>query len=169
MKLKPFIAMMVGLSLSGFLIARSYPSEGLSLKNSENALTPPKSSRMSHPEMDPAFENLVEDDATRWYLADSQKKTSGVALVIHGLNLRPDRMEPIISQLGQAGIDALNVSLRGHGENFDHRQGIDSAKARLETFKAVSYPLWTNEAYCAYLQAEKSGFLFFSSGFLWEA
>jgi pimeloyl-ACP methyl ester carboxylesterase len=109
----------------------------------------------SHPENEPAFENLAEDDAARWYLADHQQKPTGVAIVIHGLNLRPARMEPIIAQLRQSGIDTLNVSLRGHGENFDHRCDMDGDKARLETFKAVSYPLWTKEAHSAYLQAEK--------------
>lgn len=110
---------------------------------------------MSHPENVPAFESPADDHGARWYFADRQKESRGVALVIHGLNLRPDRMEPIISRLGQAGVDCLNVSLRGHGENFTHRYGIESDNARLEDFKTVSYSLWSEEAYSAYLQAEK--------------
>jgi len=98
------------------------------------------------------IENQAENYATRWYKPHSREKTKGVALVIHGLNLRPDKMQTIISGLTEAGIDALRLSLRGHGENYTHFVGIDEEQARLEAFKAVSLPLWMNEAYLAYTQ-----------------
>ncbi len=93
----------------------------------------------------------------RWFFSDTQGSLKGVALVIHGLNLRPDRMQPIISKLTGAGIDVLGLSLRGHGENFHHGKGIDEDTARLDAFKNVSYRLWMNEAYLAYLQLKERG------------
>ncbi len=104
-----------------------------------------------------SIENQTEDYANRWYNSNMPVKTKGVALVIHGLNLRPDKMEPVISKLRASGIDVLNLSLRGHGENYVHRHEVDADSARMETFRAVSYPLWMNEAYPAYLQVKKRG------------
>ena len=96
--------------------------------------------------------NQSENYATRWYKNHSREETKGVALVIHGLNLRPDKMQTIISVLTGSGIDVLRLSLRGHGENYTHHADIDEEQARLEAFKAVSFPLWLNEAYLAYTQ-----------------
>ncbi len=107
----------------------------------------------------PADEDIAEDQpenlSMRWFDSPGAAGLKGVALVIHGLNMRPERMQPIIDSLTQHGIDVLNLSLRGHGENYAHRDDMDAAAARLETFKNVSYPLWTNEAYLAYLQVQK--------------
>ena len=66
-------------------------------------------------------------------------------------------MQPIISKLTGAGIDVLGLSLRGHGENFHHGKGVDDDTARLDAFKNVSYRLWMNEAYLAYLQLKERG------------
>ena len=99
--------------------------------------------------------NQSENYAVRWYKNHSREETKGVALVIHGLNLRPDKMQTIISVLTGSGIDVLRLSLRGHGENYTHHAGIDEEQARLEAFKAVSFPLWLNEAYLAYTQVRE--------------
>jgi len=40
------------------------------------------------------------------------KENKGVALVVHGLNLKPERMESIIADLNDERIDVLNLSLR---------------------------------------------------------
>jgi pimeloyl-ACP methyl ester carboxylesterase len=64
-------------------------------------------------------------------------------------------MGPIINNLTRSGIDVLGVSLRGHGDNYAHHDDVDSDSARLESFKNVSFPLWINEAYLAYLQVQK--------------
>jgi len=90
------------------------------------------------------------DKSTRWFQGKSKQGARGVALVIHGLNLRPDRMQPLIEQLTESGIDVLNLSLSGHGDNFASRDGGDSSKDRLESFKAVSYEQWISEACAAY-------------------
>lgn len=100
---------------------------------------------------------IHNDNSIRWFKRQSPGKIMGVALVIHGLNLRPDKMEPIISVLTHSGLDVLNLSLRGHGRNHSHVKGKDNGKARLETFKTVSHELWIDETYRAFLCArEKS-------------
>ena len=94
--------------------------------------------------------NLSDNPVTRWYRSKNPASRHGVALVIHGLNGRPDKMESIIAGLTACGIDCLNLSLRGHGENYVHLEKTDSVRARMEAFKSVSYPLWKSEAYKAY-------------------
>ncbi|MEJ2659050.1 MAG: alpha/beta hydrolase, partial [Desulfobacterales bacterium] len=57
--------------------------------------------------------------------------------------------------LTHSNICVLNVSLSGHGKNFGQKQHIVERKARMETFKTVSYELWIKETYQAYGIAEK--------------
>ena len=95
--------------------------------------------------------------ATRWYKRKNDTTLNGVALVIHGLNGRPEKMESIIAKLTAAGIDCLNLSLRGHGENYSKLENTDSAQARMQTFKSVSYPLWRSEIFQAYQQVKIKG------------
>ena len=98
--------------------------------------------------------NQPQNSGIRWYKRKNSEKLNGVALVVHGLNGRPDKMESIIAEMTAAGIDCLNLSLRGHGENYFHPDNTDSAEARLETFKSVSYRLWRTEIYQAYQQVK---------------
>lgn len=110
---------------------------------------------------DENFNNTLFDiSATRWYKRKNPAEINGVALVIHGLNGRPDKMESIIAELNASGIDCLNLSLRGHGENYFPLEKTDSAAARMEAFKSVSYPLWKKEAYQAYQLVKKKGNLY---------
>ena len=102
----------------------------------------------------------TENESFRWHLRGDDTKLEGVALVIHGLNCRPDKMEAIISILNTNGIDCLNLSLRGHGSNFTPIDSISPDEARMIAFKSVSYPLWKTEAYKAYQMAKKKGDLF---------
>ena len=101
--------------------------------------------------------NLPDISATRWYKRKNPAERNGVALVVHGLNGRPDKMESIIAELTACGIDCLNLSLRGHGENYLPLEKTDSAGARMEAFKSVSYSLWKSEAYQAYQLVKKEG------------
>jgi len=117
--------------------------------------TPPVSSAISQPAGDLPAEDQTVNMATQWFNSPTPESLQGVALVIHGLNLRPDKMSTIIDNLTRAGIDVLSLSLRGHGENYALREGLDADAARMETFKNVSYSLWSNEAYLAYKQAQK--------------
>ena len=115
----------------------------------------PGSSAVSQPAGDVLVEDQPENMSMQWFNSPKPKGLRGVALVIHGLNLHPERMGPVIENLNRSGIDVLGLSLRGHGANFDHRDDLDAAAARLESFKNVSYTLWLNEAYLAYLQVQK--------------
>jgi alpha-beta hydrolase superfamily lysophospholipase len=92
----------------------------------------------------------ADNNSIRWHPKSSQTKLAGVALVMHGLNCRPDKMEAIIKALNAVGIDCLNVSLRGHGSNFTPIDKIDADAARMAAFKSVTYRLWKTEAYSAY-------------------
>jgi esterase/lipase len=102
----------------------------------------------------------AQNPSIRWYERKNNTKLNGVALVIHGLNSRPDKMESIIAKMNGFGIDCLNLSLRGHGENYTHLENTTSADARMETFKSVTYPLWKTEAYQAYQIIERRGNLY---------
>jgi len=111
------------------------------------------------------------DDSTQWFKIKRTKKVKGVALVVHGLNLNPARMHSIIIELNDAGIDVLNLALRGHGNNYLKNPNLSISEARLESLQSVTYSLWMTEVYRAYLKvrdrASQKKFLFFLSGFLW--
>ena len=135
-----------------------YPEEsaaGLNPEKEKDLLYSPRTADSPQPAVDDLIKGQSEDRSTRWFYSDTQGKIKGVALVIHGLNLQPDRMQPIVSKLTESGIDVLSLSLRGHGENYTHANGTAEDKARLEAFKNVSYQLWMNEAYLAYLQLKE--------------
>jgi esterase/lipase len=98
---------------------------------------------------------LNNNRVMRWYPAADPKNITGVALAVHGLNFKPARMESVINFLNEAGIEVLNVSLRGHGQNYDHEAGTKGDEARLEAFKTVSYELWLDEVRRAFDRARK--------------
>ena len=77
----------------------------------------------------------------------------GVALVIHGLNLRPERMLPLADELRGWGIAVVLCSLRGHGENYAPLADSTPEVARLATFRQVSYTGWRAEVMAAYKAA----------------
>ena len=96
-----------------------------------------------------------EKHSTRWYRKDPFKRFRGVALVVHGLNLRPERMEFLIGRLNRAGIEVLNVSLQGHGDNYVRSETVERKEARLDSFRKVTYRLWSSELYNAYRKARQ--------------
>lgn len=91
-----------------------------------------------------------DDKAERWYKIKRFKRLKGVALAVHGLNMKPEKMEPVIAGLNQAGIDVLNLSLHGHGGNYVSGEQASEDERRLESFRTVTYELWSNEVYKAY-------------------
>jgi len=109
------------------------------------------------------------DPSKDWFPRSGAQKSRGVALVLHGLNLNPARMAAVISALNDAGIDALRMSLRGHGGNFRRREGLDADQSRLEDFKGVSHPVWFQETLNGYeaarRHARKTGVPLFLAGF----
>jgi alpha-beta hydrolase superfamily lysophospholipase len=127
----------------------------LSPQDKENIPNAPETPAVATPAEVNISENQSEDCSTRWYKTKKGEKLKGVALMIHGLNLRPDKMQPIASKLTEFGIDVLELSLRGHGDNYTHQDDMADDEARLDAFKAVSYPLWQNETDLAYIQVRK--------------
>lgn len=154
---KSGLVAILGLILSVSLIFFDDTSGGLNPEDKRFFSSVPDIPAPSETAVHDSIKNQSEDHSMRWFFSDTQGSLKGVALVIHGLNLRPDRMQPIISKLTESGIDVLGLSLRGHGENFHHGNGVDEDTARLDAFKNVSYRLWMNEAYLAYLQLKERG------------
>ena len=156
---------LMGVAIIGLLlsIAMIYPEGsfgGLNLQEEEKGFSAPSgSAAFSETAVDEVIKQQSEDHSTRWFYSVAPARLKGVALVIHGLNLRPDRMQPIISKLTESGIDVLALSLRGHGENYTHVNGADEDQARLDALKSVSYQLWMNEAYLAYLVGNRDRIL----------
>lgn len=143
-----------------FSITVIYPEDspgGLNPKEERSFSALPGKAAFSEIAVGEFMKEQSEDHSTRWFYSDKPGKLKGVALVIHGLNLRPDRMQPIVSKLTESGIDVLCLSLRGHGENYTHGNGSSEDQARLAAFKNVSCQLWMNEAYLAYLQLKERG------------
>ena len=99
--------------------------------------------------------DVKHTNSSQWFKSTRTKKIGGVALVVHGLNLKPERMQPIIAELNDAGIDVLNLSLRGHGNNYLKNENLSIDEARLESFRRVTYDLWLNEIYEAYLKVRQ--------------
>jgi pimeloyl-ACP methyl ester carboxylesterase len=65
-------------------------------------------------------------------------------------------MAAVITALNDGGIDALRLSLRGHGANFRQREGMDAVQSRLEDFKGVSHSLWFRETLMGFQAARQS-------------
>ena len=77
----------------------------------------------------------------------------GVAVVIHGLNLQPERLRPLVDEVRRWGIGAVFCSLQGHGENYQPLAEQPAAAARLAAFRQVSYAGWRGEILAAYQTA----------------
>jgi esterase/lipase len=111
--------------------------------------------RFSNSTSSPKSVVVNNDDSSRWFKISGIRRTKGVALVVHGLNLKPERMQSIITELNDTGIDVLNLSLRGHGNNYLKNMNASSDEARLESFRTVTYNLWLDEIYNAYLKVRE--------------
>lgn len=99
-----------------------------------------------------------QNKSQTYYTFCDSRKPKGIALVIHGLNLNPERMESIIRILLNLDIMVLNLSLSGHGENFKLLGGKDDKESRLEALKNIRWDDWLDEAENAYqsVQSEAS-------------
>jgi esterase/lipase len=146
----------VTLIIAGFMLSAAlHPSTEL-ISNDRKARSDSKGTSLALQLTGNGFvKDQPENHSIRWYQRQGTEKLKGVSLVIHGLNSQPDKMKSIIVALTERGIDCLNLSLRGHGENYPHRDDTESDRARMEAFKTVSYQLWKTETYRAYKQVKK--------------
>lgn len=69
-----------------------------------------------------------------------QNNEKGVAVVIHGLNLDPEKMNPLIDFLKTMNISSLKVRLKGH-------------RGSLDEFKNVSREIWFREVEKSFSEA----------------
>ena len=74
------------------------------------------------------------------WLPAREERPVAVALVVHGLNLEPTRMDALASLLRARGVAVLRVALAGH-------------RGRSADFKRVSAELWRSELTTAYAEA----------------
>ena len=56
-------------------------------------------------------------ESTQWFYT-RMSKVRGIAVVVHGLNLRPSKMNDIVRFFQDKGIDVLRVTLTGHRGDF---------------------------------------------------
>lgn len=90
-----------------------------------------------------ALPTFASDAASAWtWIRSPQTPARGVAVLVHGLNLKPERMTEIGTLLSRNGIESLRVSLSGH-------RG-DSAE-----FARVSRDTWLEDVRSAYREARK--------------
>ncbi len=102
----------------------------------------------------------VRNDASYLWLRSPARDQGGrpraIALAIHGLNMKSDKMIGIARLLNASGIDVLLVSLSGHSGD-------------LEAFRRVSSGLWIQDALEAYriarAEADGAGLSLFFVGF----
>ena len=89
------------------------------------------------------------------YKRSSVKQTLGVAIIVHGLNVRPIRMIEIVHELSKMNIEVFSLSLQGHGRNFVKSADSKDEIARMDAFKTVSYKIWHSELSDAYKIARR--------------
>ncbi|OGQ79518.1 MAG: hypothetical protein A2289_05635 [Deltaproteobacteria bacterium RIFOXYA12_FULL_58_15] len=79
--------------------------------------------------------------ATHWFEASSPTPRA-VALVMHGLNQEPSRMNELIVELNNMGVAVMRLDLIGHGSDPISRQ---------QTFASVDADTWRRQTRCGYL------------------
>lgn len=73
-----------------------------------------------------AARGYAPDYRSTW-IAPLAGPEQAVALLVHGLNLSPDKMDPLARALTQQGIRVLRVTLHGHGcSNLHDFQHVDA-------------------------------------------
>lgn len=94
-----------------------------------------------------------EEYTLTWFMPpapSSPPPGAAVVLLVHGLNVKPQMMGPIIDALTRRGLEVLNVALHGHGGNYPPAAGAAAAVARLSALRRVSAGLWRDELHAAY-------------------
>ena len=102
-------------------------------------LTPPNIlSQTSQPD----FTQLRIDQYSRLTIHPAGEQVDGIALVIHGLNLLPGRMDNVIRELKHRNITSVLLHLKGHARLESENVG----DARMNAFKKVSEDDWLHQS-----------------------
>lgn len=67
--------------------------------------------------------SLNEQELSQWF-TPTDKPIIALALVTHGLNLRPSKMNSIIKALNDKGVLVLRLALKGHRGNLDEQKEV---------------------------------------------
>ena len=86
----------------------------------------------------------LNDYSLVWQEPLGASTTSAVALVIHGLNVNPRRMDPLAHELNSWGVATLRCTLSGHANS------LPAGEVRLASLRQVTYELWRDETTAAY-------------------
>lgn len=84
------------------------------------------------------------DHTLAWRGPVGERSASAVALIIHGLNVNPLRMDPLAHVLNSWGVATLGCTLWGHANS------LSPGETRLASLRKVTYSLWREEAAAAY-------------------
>jgi len=93
------------------------------------------------------LEQALVDYSLMWREPAGDGTTSAVALVIHGLNVNPLRIDLIAYEMNTWGVATLRCTLSGHANS------LPSGGARLGSLRQVTYGLWRDEVSAAYCVA----------------
>ena len=109
MRPKLVVVAILGLVLSIALIFLEDASGG---KIMEETPKPPPGSTgipavLGTADVDDLLKNQSEDHSLRWFYSAGPGELRGVCLVIHGLNLQPEKMSAVIAALTGSGVDVL--------------------------------------------------------------
>ncbi|MBF0277132.1 MAG: alpha/beta hydrolase [SAR324 cluster bacterium] len=94
-----------------------------------------------------------ENSKNIWFFP-KQKKWKGVALVIHGLNLRPEKMRGLIDTINPIGIAALNLTLSGHCRDFNESCAKETGSTMYD-LNSRCHEIWMDETKQAFQEVRK--------------
>ena len=63
-------------------------------------------------------------EPTKWF--KTSQKPIGVILLLHGLNLRPSKMDPLATHFQSSGYDVLRAALAGHRGSLTEQKKVSS-------------------------------------------
>jgi hypothetical protein len=84
----------------------------------------------------------LSEEVIRIFPSRSESRPISVSLVVHGLNTKPEIMDPLIFLLQGEGSEVFRVGLKGHRRDADQME-------------KVSADLWADELHLAYEKARK--------------
>ena len=72
-----------------------------------------------------------------WFYPESKLQTNAVAVLIHGLNMNPQKFADVVQLLNKKGVTVLRAALSGH-------------RGKFEEFKNITRDIWLADVYQAY-------------------
>ncbi len=73
------------------------------------------------------------------------KNPTAICMVIHGLNLKPSKMDWICKQLLNQGAIVINIELWGHGNNPINCTDSINLEKKMDQFKNVTWEKWMQD------------------------